>query len=885
MNPDDRPLSRVSPPKAAISLLHWYCADKYLEEVQGDLQELFLERLDQRGRRTAAILFWVDVIFFFRPYLMRKQLFSIQSGGLAMFQNYIKVALRNLLRYKGYSFINIAGLVIGLATAILILLYIQDELSFDKFHPDYERIYRVTSEEIKDDKFSHFAYAFGPVAPRLLNDFPDIDQAVRVFPYSVSVQQDLQKQFQENQFVFADSTFFEVFGFRLKSGNPRTALQSPYAIVITEKIARKYFGNQDPIGQTLTVENSYHFQVTAVLENIPSNSHLQFDFLASMGSVRDILSWALTGWHYPPMYTYLKLPPHYDSAALQAQFPDFLARNMGSWAPERRRMFLQPMADIRLHSQLEGEMVVTGSAKFVYIFATVAFFILLIACINFMNLATARSVQRAREVGLRKVFGARRHQLVNQFFGESIFYAFFSLLLALLLVEALLPYVNQLLDKQLAVDYLNNWPLIAALIILTGLVGLLSGSYPALLLSRFRPAAVLKGGKLSGAGNTAGIRFRSLLVVVQFAISIALIINANIIRDQLYFLKNKSLGFSKEQIVVVPVRDEVIQKNWTAIKNKLLTNPDIVAVTATSTIPGIDRDIDFPVKLEGMSDYADWNMPVMLVDHDFNKTFDIDILQGRDFSEEFATDQSSAIILNESARKRLGWDAPLGKKLEIHSVASGNDKAGQVIGIVKDFHFRSLHNKIDPLLLTISPRHYYYDNIAIKIDSRNMAGVLAFLGQTWQEIVPNRPLEYEFLDAIFAQLYQREEKLGKIFDYFAGLAIFIGCLGLFGLTAFTTERRTREIGIRKALGASVSNIVVMLSRELILLILIAFVIAAPVAYFAMSAWLQDFSYKIDIGLLTFIISGGVALVIALLTVSYQAIKAALTSPSEALRYE
>ncbi len=871
------------PPETGTAFLEWYCSEEFLEEVQGDLKELFLTRLDERGSRRAKFLYWLDVLRFFRPYLFRKKLFQLQPGGPIMFKNYFKVALRNMLKFKGYSFINISGLVIGLVTCILILLYVQDELSYDKFHPNVEQIYRVTTEEVKDGNFMHEANSFGPVAPALLNDFPEIEQAVRFFPYSLAVKRDEQGRFQEDGFAFADSTFFEMFSFKFRMGVPETALESPYAIVLTEKTAQKYFGNENPIGQVLTVEDQYDFKVTGVVE-LPANSHIQFDLLASMGSVRDILGWALTSWHYPPMYTYIQLPQGYKTEKMESQFPAFLGKNMGSWAPERRKLHLQPLTAIRLHSNLQNEIAPTGNIAYVYIFLTVAFFILLIACINFMNLATARSTNRAKEVGLRKVLGAQRSQLVSQFFGESMFYAFLSLILALVLVEFLMPYFNQLVEKQLDINYAENWFVLLGFIGLTFTVGLLAGSYPAALLSRFRPVKVLQGGKLT-TGGSSKIQFRSVLVVLQFAISIGLIINSNVIRDQLNFIKQKNLGFSKEQIIVVPVRDEVIQQNWLSIKNTLLANSNIQNVTATSTIPGIDRDMDFPIKLEGMTEYVAWNMPTMLVDHDFLKTFEMEIVKGRDFSTAFTTDTSDAMILNEAAVSRLGWTSPLGKKLIVHSVASGGDKKGRIIGVVKDFHFRTLHHKIDPLVITISPLAYYYDNLAVKVSTQNIPDALAFLEATWGEIVPNRPFEYNFLDSVFEQLYRKEAKLGEIFSYFSGLAIFIGCLGLFGLTSFTAEQRTKEIGVRKVLGASVPNIVLMLSKELMALIVIAFIIASPIAYYGMSKWLQDFTYTVDISMMTFILSGLLALLIALLTVSYQAIKAALSNPVDALRYE
>ncbi|NIR50307.1 FtsX-like permease family protein, partial [candidate division KSB1 bacterium] len=694
-----------------------------------------------------------------------------------------------------------------------------------------------------------------------------------------------QKRFQEDKFMFADSTFFEIFTFAFKSGNPRTALESPYSIILTEKTAQKYFGDDNPIGQVLTVEGTYDFKVTGVLEDLPSNSHFHFDFLASIGSVRDIQGWALTSWYWPPMYTYILLPPNYPLGRLESQFPDFMAKNIGDWARDQRKLQLQPVTDIRLHSNLEGEIEPTGNIISVYVFSSIAFFILLIACINFMNLATARSANRAKEVGLRKVVGAQRRQLVSQFFGESMFYAVLALILALGLVEFLLPNFNELLDKQLELNLLENWKIIVGFIGLSLLVGFLSGTYPAMFLSGFRPVKVLQEDKFLSKNSSAHVYFRSILVVVQFTISIGLIINASIIQKQLNYIKNKNLGFKKEQIVVVPVHDEIIQQNWSTIKNTLQANPNILGATATSTIPGIERDIDFPIKAEGMSDEFQWNMQTMLVDHDFIETLGMEIIEGRDFAKTFTTDTSDAFILNEAALSKIGWDpsSAIGKKLEMHGVDQGRIKKGKVIGVVKDFHFRSLHHKIEPLLVQISPRPYYLDNLAVKISGHDIAEALTFLEKSWSEIVPHRPFDFTFLDAVFDKIYRKEERLSEMFQYFSALAIFIGCLGLFGLASFTAEQRTKEIGIRKVLGASISNIVFLLSRELVLLIGIAFALASPIAYFSMNRWLQEFVYRIELSFLTFVLSGVAALAIALLTVSYQALKAALSNPVDALR--
>ncbi len=800
-----------------------------------------------------------------------------------MLQNYLKVAFRNLLRHKGHALINVSGLVIGLTASILILLYVRDELGYDTFHNKAQRIFRVTSEEYKDGNFRHFAYNYAPLMPRLLNDFPEIESGVRLFKKSVVVRSGSEKRFQEEDFVFADSTFFALFDFPFEVGDARTALVAPYDIVVTASTARKYFGEENPVGQVLTIENKYDFRVTAVLQDLPSNSHFRFDFLAAMGSVRDIEGWALRGWYYPPMYSYVLLPPGLPAAQLEAKLPDFVAKNIGEYARGERILHLQPLLDIRLRSSLEGEFAPTSNAAYVYIFMTAAFFILLIACINFMNLATARSATRAREVGLRKVVGAPRRQLIRQFYSESLSYAFLSLILTIFAVQVLLPHFNAMLDKQVAVDYVQDWRIALVFVALTFVVGLVSGTYPALFLSSFQPAAVLRGMFAGTSGRQFHRRFRAVLVVLQFSVSICLIINASIIREQLGYIRSKDLGFSKEQVVIIPVRDDNVQRNWNTIKHSILAGPGVLSATATSTIPGIERDTDFPIRAEGLPQENEWNMLTMLADHDFLKTFDMEIVAGRDFDRTFTTDTSAAFVLNETAVAKIGWRSAVGKKFEMLHLGHGKSKSGHVIGVVKDFHFKSLHHRIDPLVIQISPRSYYLDNLAVKVAGGNLPQTLAFLEQKWRELVPHRPFEYQFLDSVFEQAYLKEQRLAQVFDYFAGLAIFVGCLGLLGLASYVAEQRAREISIRKVLGASGSSIIFMLSRDLVGLIAMSFAVAAPVAYYAMNNWLQAFDYRIDLHADTFLHSGFAAFTLAFLTVAYQALRAALTNPVDALK--
>jgi len=804
-----------------------------------------------------------------------------------MFKNYLKIAARNFLKYKAYSFINIAGLAIGIACCILILLYVQDELSYDRFHQNAARIYRVVVDETNEGKVRHLANTYAPMTPALKATFSEIEHVVRLFPNSVTVARGQEKRFQEKRFFFADSTVFEIFSFSFLHGDPRTALMTPNSLVITAATAQKYFGVENPIGQTLTVENRYDFTITGVLKEVPRNSHFDFDFLANINSVNTLMgTWVLKrGWYWPPMYTYVLLPPNASPSSIESRLPEFVRKNFPHDLAPLQALRLQPLIGIHLHSDLENEIAPTGNIAYVYIFSAIAAFILLIACINFMNLATARAASRAKEVGLRKVIGAQRSQLVKQFLGESLFYTALALLLAIALVEFFLPIFNELTGKQITSRYLNNWSVVFGLLAITAFVGILAGSYPAFFLARFRPVQALQSKNLAGLGGRAPLRLRAILVTAQFIISIALIAVTAVVNEQLRFIQNNRLGFDKKHLVVIPIRDETVQQNFDAVKNSFLAQTGVAQVTTISNFPWERGYYDFFIHVEGMSPATRFNMPTLLVDHDFIHTFGMEIVAGREFSREYAADAQEAFILNEAAVKKLGLDSAVDKKIKMESVAAGKPREGKIIGVVKDFHLQSLHHAIEPLALLISPVAHFRDNMVIRIDSKNSSEIFAALEQKWRAIVPHRPFEYFFLDDAFDRLYRKEQKLAQIFQYFSVLAIFVGCLGLFGLASFVAQQKTKEIGIRKVLGASVAGIVGLISKDFVKLVLVANLIAWPLAYFAMNRWLQGFAYRINIGVEIFLFSGLLALAIALLTVSFQAIKAALTNPVEALRYE
>jgi putative ABC transport system permease protein len=805
-----------------------------------------------------------------------------------MLKIYFKIALRNLLKHKGYAAINISGLAIGLACSMIILIHIYDELSFDRFHVKADRIYRVTRDWRRPDGGTPAANTPAAIGPNLMAEYPAVEKFTRVmFPHPQSVLiGNGQNRFYETGFYWADSTFFEVFSFKLKRGDANTALAEANSLVLTERMARKYFGDQDPIGKTLTIESwsKDDYKITGILEEVPRNSHLQFDFLGSVRGADQRYSYLYSGegqWVNSLGYTYILLREGASPADLNAQLADFGRRHLGEFAKERGfepDFKLQPLTDIYLHSHLNVEAGPTSDIVYVYLFAVIAALILMIASINYMNLATARSAGRGREVGMRKVLGAQRGSLMRQFIGESLLMCFAALLLAMMVAELILPIFNSLSEKSLALNYAQQPQLLIFFIALAGAVALLAGSYPAFVLSGFRPVATLKGELKSGRW---GLSLRQGLITFQFIASIILIIATTVVMKQLAFVRSQPLGFDQNQIAIIPIRDDEMRKHTESLKQEFLESPNIVSVSAAAGVPARNMLVDgFPVRPVGADRSAQVPMQIAGVDYDFFKTLGVKLVDGRFFQKEIRTDSASSFIINESAAKALGWDAPIGERIEL---VMDNGKRGAIIGVVQDFHFVSLHEKIEPMVFHIWPQRY--SCFAVKMQTAAVSEAIAFLRSTWSRVAPERPFEFFFLDEEFGRQYAKDERVAKIFGYAASLAIFVACLGLFGLAAFSAEQRTKEIGVRKVLGASVTGIAGLLSKDFVKLVLAANLIAWPIAYFVMNKWLQNFAYRIDIGWWVFALAGGIALIIALLTVSYQAIRAALTNPVEALRYE
>lgn len=799
-----------------------------------------------------------------------------------MFKNYLKLAFRNLLKHKAYSSINIAGLALGMACCILIMLYVQDELSYDKFHRDADRIFRVAMTIDTRGVPTSFAPTMGPLAAALVNDYPEITDVVQILPAgTVQVSPAPDQHYYEDRAYLADSSFFRIFSFRLLHGDPAQALAQANAVVITREKALKYFGQENALGKRLDV-NGTSYLVTGVMEDIPSSSHFKPEVVSSLGLLRS--REFMQNWHANMLHTYIKIAEGVSPQAVEQKISKVADRYVGDQIRANNQTytyFLQPITAIHLHSDLRYELEANSRIVYVQIFSVSAVLILLIACINFMNLATARSMRRAKEVGLRKVVGAYRSQLMIQFLGESLFYRILAVLLALTVVEISLPFFNTLAAKNLDLNLTANAPLLTGIVLITVLVGLLSGSYPALFLSAFRPAEVLKG-KLTAGISTPRFgapALRKVLVVLQFAISIALIAGTLVISQQMNFLREQNLGFAKEQMLVLALRgrSEMAEK-FETYKSEFLQHPNILSATVSHSVPG--RGVSNNLMAERENEDNRVQMNLLFVDYDFFKTYGIPLLAGRDFSKEITTDTDGKVaLLNEAAMKAFGWNDPnavVGKQFDGFT-------GPEAIGVVMDFHFKSLHESVGPLMLLVRPRSFQY--ISLRLKTENTAETMAFVQQKWSALLPDKPFEYFFLDEDYDKQYQAEQRLGTVFSDFSILAIGIACFGLFGLVSYAAEQRTKEIGVRKVLGASVSGIVGLLSKDFVKLVLIANLLAWPIAWYAMNRWLENFAYRIDIGWSIFALAGGMTLLIALLTVSTQAIKAALSNPVEALRYE
>ncbi|HEY0743428.1 MAG TPA: ABC transporter permease [Chryseosolibacter sp.] len=801
-----------------------------------------------------------------------------------MFQNYYTVFTRTFIKQKGYSFLNVFGLAIGIACFLLIALYIKDEYSFDRMHSKADRIYRIHEIFEADGVGERSASQPFPVAEALKNDYNgQVVETVRFFnfqaPTLAVATTDNTKEFNEGRLFFTDSTFFNVFDFKLLKGDPKTALSETHTVVLTESTSRKYFGDADPVGKFLKFQGNTNLMVTAVMEDVPVNTHFQFDFLVSFETLKESYNGQLPDtWYWNPCWTYLVLKDNSDAGTLEAQLPAFVQKYFPEFIRNDVRLELMPLADIHLKSHMDYEIQPNSSVTTVYVFASIAAFVLLIACINFINLSTARAAKRAKEVGMRKTLGGERTQLITQFLFESIMLSFLSVVIAVAIVLLVLPIFNAFAEKNIPWTSLLQPFYILLLLALPLALGMFSGIYPAFVLSSFKPITALK----SNMSQERGATFRKVLVVVQFALSIILLIGTGVAIDQLSMLQNSDTGFTKDNVIMIPVSRSPIAKNFETLRTEFLRNPNVVEVTALEEILGSKHQVG-NYHFEGLEESKPF--PRLNVRHHFLKTFNIPVVAGRDYSEDVNTDDTLALVVNESLVKQMGWksnEEAIGKKFSQRP----NRK---IIGVVKDFNFTSRHQPIRPLVmdLNLNPRAFdlFIKYMAVRIAKDDVAGTLDYMEKQWKEQMPGWPFEYFFLENNLENLYKAENKMSKITLVFSGLSILVACLGLFGLSTFTAEQRKKEMSIRKVMGSSDSEIFLLFSKRFFTLIIIANVFAFPLAYFMMKQWLATFAYQVEIDFTLFILAALAAAFIAFLTICYQGIRAAHANPAEVLKNE
>ena len=845
-------MSSYRPPKFANRLLSFFLKGSEGIEKLGDLEEGFWIKAEEDGIGKARLWYWWQVITTI-PVSIKN---SFIWGGI-MFKNYLKIAVRNIKKYKTYSVINILGLAVGMACCFLIVLWVQNELSYNEFHQNKDDLYRVTITSKRGVGISA-PYALLPI---LKNDYPEIIRGTWYAETEASVKYG-DKKFNEPA-AYCMPDFLQMFTFPFIKGNKETALSSTNSIIITERLAQKYFGNENALGKTFIVADKYDLTVTGIIENVPENSDLQFDMIIRsellMGPER------LTVWSMDfPMY--IQTVPNTNINTLSDKIKNLIPAE-DSEGNKRFVAGLQPFNEIHLYS-LDG----TDPITYIYIFSIIAIVVLLIACINFMNLSTAKSVRRAKEIGMRKVIGANRKDIIKQFFGESIMMAIIALLLSIVIVYLLLPYFNSIAERQLTLNPVENVFIVGAMFVITLFTGIISGIYPAVYLSRFQPVTVLKN-TIQKTGKRHLMR-RSL-IVFQFTAAVSLIICTSIILKQMDYIYHKDLGFDREQILTIKTTPEV-RENYETLKTRLLSDPKISNVTSASSLP-LRITNGNPVYWEGRTSEDYESCFFVCVDYDYFETFDMKMKYGRSFSKEFPSDMDNYII-NESAQKMAGYEDPIGRMFSMWT------KEGSIIGVVQNFNALSLHNEIYPIVFVL------YKNLTkkytfIKIKPADIPETIEHVKETFASVAPNFIFNYQFLDDQFTEMYQTETRLMDLLEYFTILAIFISCLGLLGLASFMAEQRTKEVAIRKVLGASNNNVAAILSREFILLVAVANLIAWPIGYYFMKSWIEDFTFRTDIGLMIFIISGGIAFLVALMAVGFQAYKAALKNPVDSLKQE
>jgi putative ABC transport system permease protein len=871
----------ISPPKWADRFLKFYCKNEYLEEIQGDAHELFEARISEGGNAFARRNFVWDVLRFFK-WSNIKQLNKVQINSTGMFKNYIKIAWRGLVRSKMYSIINLSGLAVGITVFMLILLYVKDEISYDKYHAHSERIYRIASDLKTPDNSFQFAITPPHLGELMQSDFPEVTKFVRLSKFFGAIKKGVTT-FNDVNSVYADVNFFELFDIPLIEGDRKTVLAEPFSIVVTKSTAEKYYGTEDAIGKILEVEGvEQPFIITGVMEDVPSNTHFDFDLLISM-ETRNSLGIIQEGqWFYLDYYTYLLLPENVNLADLQSKMPDFIEKHIGQAQKDAQQSYefeFQPLADIHLNSHRDNEIGANGDMQYIYIFSMIAVFIVVIACVNFINLSTARASHRSKEIGMRKVVGAIRRQLVTQFLVESMILSLISFVTALFLVIWAIPSFNTLINKQLLFDDLFIAQLTWFWIGFVVLIGSLAGLYPALVLSRFNPIKALRSASMTGSRNSA---LRQGMVVFQLMISTVLIVGAIVINRQLYSMQNQNLGFDTEEMLVIKFgRDQTIMENLETIKTALNGHANVVNTSYSRFAPtaGVSNWYTSYEKAPGETKNASFNG--YMIDYDFMATYGLSTVAGRSFDKAIASDMEEGYMINEAAVKAMGFEnneAVLGK--EIYQFA----KLGKIVGVVKDFNFKALHSAIEPLVIQMGDPSYARV-LTIKLSPGSDLQTLVELEAIWKKVVPEKPFQIQFVDEGLKLQYEAEARTEKVFSLFSGLALFIAALGLFALSTLSAEQQKRNISVRKVLGASGKSIAYSFSLQFLKLALFAFLVSAPIVYFAADSWLENFTYRIDVNLSILLLGGAITAIITLLTISFQSFRLTRVNPAQNLRSE
>ncbi|SDL16703.1 ABC transporter permease [Siphonobacter aquaeclarae] len=875
----------MMPPSLLTRLIGWLCAPDLREEVLGDLHERFVLRARREGEARARRRYWRDVMSFMRPSVLGRP--RLRMPDPAMFRNYFLIARRNLLRQKTLAAINISGLAVGLASCLLIVLFVLHEESYDRYHANADRLFRMTTEGSIAGKEIRIATAGTQAGPALVRDYAGVEATVRLYREGTFHVRKDHQVFKEERVVFPDSNFFQVFSIPLLKGDPKTVLVRPNTLVLTETMARKYFGEQDPVGKTLTMGTRGLFEVTGVCADVPLNTHFHYDMFGSISSVKMRDKWLASG-----AFTYVLLRKGYSVDRLRAEMPGLVRKYVGPEIQEFLSMSLhdfekkgdritfgfQPVTAIHLHADFEEDTEAQGDARYVYLFSGIALFILAVACINFMNLSTAASTERAREVGIRKVLGSFRSQLMAQFLSESLVVTFLALFIAVDLVVLALPAFNELTGKQFTVGVLTEGWMPAGILTGTLLIGLAAGSYPAFFLSSFRPAGVLKAAAATGKGNRG---FRNVLVTIQFVVSVSMIAGTIVVYRQLQYIQNKKIGFDKEQVLVLHDTYALGDKRE-SFRQEVSRLSGVEYVTAGGYMPaGLSNNgtDGFRAEDEEQRQSVPYRMKTYTVDEDYLPTLGIQLLAGQNFKTRGNPD---GILVNEAAVREFGWKNAVGKR--IRTVGDGTPESRRlltVVGVIRDFHFEDMHHSIRPLVLLFGQDNY---QMAVRVRSNDLTALLKQIEAGWKRRTDS-PFGYSFLNQRFNALYVSEQHAGRLMGVFAVLAVCISCLGLFGLAMFTVQQRRKEIGIRKVLGASVAGVVALLSKEFLKLVGIAILIASPLAWYGTNRWLEAFAYRVSVDWWVLALAGLLAVVIALITISFQSVRAALSNPVQSLRSE